>query len=231
MAYYPDLSKRHGHRKTLCVGWLDEAHQFETARPAKWMVEKLWSYCKYSVANARGFHECTLADCPGPARKLKHHGSGEKRPTAHELQEQHATRRKDFETISSSGLSKAFKANLLADLDRAFNSALRGYSKMILGVHPDSGERIELGYAEILVFGEHGKIYAAPNMLYHYITVHHYKPPKEFVQALKHGPCPPDADYLDRLKVLGFPVPFLQAYREIWEAEKTRRAAQKLKSV
>ena len=65
------------------------------------------------------------------------------------------------------------------------------------------GLRLELGRAEIRVFGDRGKIYASPNMLFHYVTAHHYKPPDEFIQALKHGPCPPDKEYFDRLESIG----------------------------
>jgi hypothetical protein len=48
----------------------------------------------------------------------------------------------------------------------------------------------KLGDAEIRVLGENGKIYAAPNLIYHYITVHGYQPPDEFVQAVLKGPNP-----------------------------------------
>ncbi len=98
---------------------------------------------------------------------------------------------------------------------------------MIIGIHPRSGERALLGADEILVFGKRGQVYHAPNMLYHYVTVHHYQPPREFVQALKEEPCPPDDEYLDRLKLRGYPVAIVQAYRDIQVAKKARKAAQK----
>jgi hypothetical protein len=41
-----------------------------------------------------------------------------------------------------------------------------------------------LGDAEVRVTGRDGKVYAAPNLLYHYIEKHGYKPPDEFVEAL-----------------------------------------------
>ena len=31
-----------------------------------------------------------------------------------------------------------------------------------------------------------GAIYAAPNLIYHYVAEHHYAPPQEFVDALLH---------------------------------------------
>ena len=44
------------------------------------------------------------------------------------------------------------------------------------------------------------RIYAAPNLIYHYVAVHHYSPPEEFVEAVLHGPNPPSEQYFDRLK-------------------------------
>lgn len=44
-----------------------------------------------------------------------------------------------------------------------------------------------LGSAEITVKGKDGKIYAAPNLIYHYVATHDYAPPKEFIAALGIG--------------------------------------------
>ena len=43
---------------------------------------------------------------------------------------------------------------------------------------------IQMGDAEVRVTGGDGQVYAAPNLLYHYIEKHGYKPPEEFVEAL-----------------------------------------------
>jgi hypothetical protein len=59
--------------------------------------------------------------------------------------------------------------------------------------------RLLLGSAEIRVFSNEGRIYAAPNLLFHYVCEHHYRPPKEFVQALRTGPRPPSQAYFDAL--------------------------------
>ncbi len=48
-----------------------------------------------------------------------------------------------------------------------------------------NGQRLSLGSAEIRVFSPEGAIYAAPTLIYHYVAVHHYKPPDEFLQALR----------------------------------------------
>jgi hypothetical protein len=43
---------------------------------------------------------------------------------------------------------------------------------------------IWLGAAEIWVPGGGGLIYAAPDMVYHYINAHGYRPPREFIDAV-----------------------------------------------
>ena len=184
------------------MGWLDEKYPFETTRPAKWFVEKLWTYCEHSTAPAGGFHQCNLPGCPGPFRKVKICFSG-KRPSARQLLREYESDLKDLQTGPLSRLSPQRKAEHLAELDRCFKDSLRGYSEMTLGVHPVTGNRMESGYAQICVFGQRGKIYDAPNMIYHYVTVHHYKPPEEFIQAIKRGPNPPDPQYFDRLQAIG----------------------------
>src|SRR5262245_28277392 len=66
-----------------------------------------------------------------------------------------------------------------------------------------AGRTLYLGSAEIRVFSKHGDIYAAPNLIYHYVSVHHYKPPEGFVAALREMPGPPSPEYFDRLSKLG----------------------------
>ena len=46
------------------------------------------------------------------------------------------------------------------------------------------GKRTSLGDAEIRVEAKDGRVYAAPNLIYHYVSEHDYDPPKEFVEAL-----------------------------------------------
>ena len=217
MAYYPDLSTHFRQRKVLNVGWLDGKHGFETARPAKWMIERLWVFCRYSILAAGGFHECDLADCPGPCKKLRQNYSRGKRPTIREILEADALDRELLESGPLARLSRARKAEMSAMFDEALNRAQRGFAKITLAVRPQTGEQLELGYAEIRVLGERGKIYAAPNMLYHYVTVHHYKPPDEFVRALKNGPCPPNDEYLVRLAMVGFPLRLAKVYQAMWK--------------
>lgn len=72
------------------------------------------------------------------------------------------------------------------------------------GPHKSSrGEAtVLLGSAEIRVFGKNGYIYAAPDMIYHYVIDHLYMPPEEFIEALLISPLPGAQEYFDRLKLL-----------------------------
>jgi hypothetical protein len=65
------------------------------------------------------------------------------------------------------------------------------------------GEKLLLGSSEIRVFSKKGSIYAAPNLIYHYISEHCYEPPGEFLRALREGPSPPSKDYFERLERFG----------------------------
>jgi len=41
-----------------------------------------------------------------------------------------------------------------------------------------------LGSAEVRVVGRSGRVYAAPTMIWHYVAVHRYQPPREFIEAV-----------------------------------------------
>ena len=66
-----------------------------------------------------------------------------------------------------------------------------------------NGERLLLGSSEIRVFSKGENIYAAPTLIYHYVDVHHYRPPDEFLQGLNEGPIPPTEEYFNRLRDAG----------------------------
>ncbi|MCP4540712.1 MAG: hypothetical protein GY832_26535 [Chloroflexi bacterium] len=57
-----------------------------------------------------------------------------------------------------------------------------------------------LGSAEIRVFGGAGRVYAAPNLIYHYVVEHHYRPPEEFIQAVLLGLQPGTSEYQELLE-------------------------------
>jgi hypothetical protein len=71
----------------------------------------------------------------------------------------------------------------------------------LLTVQRDA-ETLRLGSAEIRVFGNGERVYAAPNLLYHYVVAHQYRPPDEFIEAVLTGPLPPDEAYINRLRKL-----------------------------
>ena len=66
------------------------------------------------------------------------------------------------------------------------------------------GIRLSLGSAEIRVFSKDAVIYASPNLIYHYVSAHHYKPPDVFVSALMDGLRPPMRVYFDELRKHGY---------------------------
>jgi hypothetical protein len=41
------------------------------------------------------------------------------------------------------------------------------------------------GSSNVLIPSSSGKIYAAPFLIYHYIVEHHYRPPEEFLEAVR----------------------------------------------
>jgi len=44
---------------------------------------------------------------------------------------------------------------------------------------------VSLGMGEVHVRGPRGEIYAAPSLILHYIDVHEYLPPQEFLEAIR----------------------------------------------
>jgi hypothetical protein len=64
------------------------------------------------------------------------------------------------------------------------------------------GKYITLAWAEIRVFGP-SDVYAAPNLIHHYVAVHAYLPPAAFVEAALTGPRPPSEAYFARLREHG----------------------------
>jgi hypothetical protein len=68
--------------------------------------------------------------------------------------------------------------------------------------HPTDGENsgwMSIGDGEIRIIGK-GVIYAAPTLVYHYVVVHYYTPPQEFVEAVLTGPPPGSPEHNDLLE-------------------------------
>ncbi|HFC11757.1 MAG TPA: hypothetical protein ENJ56_02855 [Anaerolineae bacterium] len=62
-------------------------------------------------------------------------------------------------------------------------------------------QMVRLGSAEIRIIGEQ-EIFAAPDLLPHYIEAHDYRPPIEFVEAVLHGVGVNSAEYRALIKAL-----------------------------
>lgn len=56
------------------------------------------------------------------------------------------------------------------------------------------GDAVTLGSAEIRIIGD-DEIYAAPDLIHHYVVAHHYQPPAEFIQAVVSGPSPDSVEF------------------------------------
>jgi hypothetical protein len=61
-------------------------------------------------------------------------------------------------------------------------------------------DKLFLGMAEIRVFASNGTIYAAPNLIYHYVKDHSYAPPDTFIEAVLTTPSPPHDDFYSALE-------------------------------
>jgi len=75
---------------------------------------------------------------------------------------------------------------------QGFSSIQKYLSKSIL-----------LGSSEIRVISGQGRIYAASNLIFHYVSEHNYSPPAEFVAALRTGLNPESNEYLAQLRAMG----------------------------
>src|SRR5262249_18431379 len=120
MAHYADFTEYCYSRGayyvpgTVNIGWLGASLDFEQIAPHEGLLDLVWDYCKISVAQYRGIHECEFC------------GSNRS-----DVAERH-------------------------------------------------GEMRLLGSAEMRAFSGSGTIYAAPDLIYHYMAVHRYKPPEQF---------------------------------------------------
>ncbi|RDY26486.1 hypothetical protein [Lachnotalea glycerini] len=63
-----------------------------------------------------------------------------------------------------------------------------------------NGYQILLGAAEIRVMNlKKGVVYAAPNLIIHYILNHQYVPPEEFIEAVMNGPNPNSEEFTNMI--------------------------------
>lgn len=84
-----------------------------------------------------------------------------------------------------------------------FVNPMRGYSRCELCKEPTewpvtvtyNGKSLNLGSAEIRVIDKDSRIYASPNLIFHYVFTHKYLPPKEFINAVLTGWLPDSQEY------------------------------------
>ena len=67
-------------------------------------------------------------------------------------------------------------------------------------------QKIKLGTSEIRVFASDGTVYAAPDLILHYVHDHHYHPPQEFVDAVMTSELPVSAEYQTRIEGMGLKI-------------------------
>lgn len=65
-----------------------------------------------------------------------------------------------------------------------------------------NGIQLQLGSAQLFVFGRSGEIYNAPNLIYHYVERHKYRLPSSFEESVFHGLEPQSDEYYSRLEDL-----------------------------
>lgn len=71
MAYFKDLSiyvysPEFSRTGTLNIGWVDFENDFNKATPSKDDVDLLWLFCKISIAQMRGIHNCSFCNRDTP---------------------------------------------------------------------------------------------------------------------------------------------------------------------
>jgi hypothetical protein len=88
----------------------------------------------------------------------------------------------------------------------------------------NQGRRISLGASEIRVGARTGTIFAAPDLIYHYVREHGYLPPTEFVRAVEEEPLPGSAEYAERLNNSGLELYHFGPLEEKPESDATHRS-------
>jgi hypothetical protein len=62
-------------------------------------------------------------------------------------------------------------------------------------------ENIDLGSGELRIRGVGNIVYAAPDLIYHYVVDHQYQPPTEFVNAILNSPLPNTVEYKEFVNI------------------------------
>ncbi|MDP3508647.1 MAG: hypothetical protein Q8T09_11695 [Candidatus Melainabacteria bacterium] len=105
---------------------------------------------------------------------------------------------------------------------------LRGYHDCEFKLN-GSTECKATGVKNLWIPGANGCLYVAPEMIIHYIQVHSYKPPEEFVQAALAAPAQKSPQYWQMMAPFGYSEPVvyglaLSAYESLSERDRQLRA-------
>jgi hypothetical protein len=58
----------------LNIGWLDDSHTYSQGESPDDFIARLWIFCRSTVNNTRGFHECPFCNVDPPAYLLVQQG-------------------------------------------------------------------------------------------------------------------------------------------------------------
>lgn len=64
-----------------------------------------------------------------------------------------------------------------------------------------SDKDLELGSGELRIKGLGNIVYAAPDLIYHYVKDHQYQPPTEFVEAILNSHLPDTVEYQEFVNI------------------------------
>lgn len=80
--------------------------------------------------------------------------------------------------------------------------------------------QLVLGTAEIRVFSSHGSVYASPDLIFHFVKTHNYRPPDEFIEAIRCGIDPASDRYRAALTAIGLKAHEPLASLPYWPANR-----------
>ena len=63
-------------------------------------------------------------------------------------------------------------------------------------------KEFRLGFSVIFVFGANATVFAAPDLIVHYVSSHHYQPPQSFTLAVLESVLPPSEAYNAKVESL-----------------------------
>lgn len=92
------------------------------------------------------------------------------------------------------------------------------------------GQKREVGYYEIRVWGKNGNMYAAPSLILHYILQHGYKPPQEFIDAVMDSEDADSEEYYQKILTYsnGYDFWLVHDRTKVSRVQNTRQTIQEL---